>query len=76
MNDVSVSRLNTVMILWSNESMTMSFNQNIIYLLMSGSCHLDRALDVEIGVECQIFVIVIFFDCCRVLQFGAHSRYY
>ena len=58
MNDVSVSRLNTVMILWSNESMTMSFNQNIIYLLMSGSCHLDRALDVEIGVECQIFVIV------------------
>ena len=35
MNDVSVSRLNTVMILWSNESMTMSFNQNIIYLLSS-----------------------------------------
>jgi hypothetical protein len=21
---------------------------------MSGSCHLDRALNVEIGVECQI----------------------
>ena len=43
---------------------------------MSGSCHLDRALNVEIGVECQIFVIVIFFNCGRVLQFGAHSRYY
>ena len=28
---------------------------------MSGSCHLDRALNVKIGVECQIFVIVIFF---------------
>ena len=28
---------------------------------MSGSCHLDRASNVEIGVECQIFVIVIFF---------------
>ena len=29
--------------------------------LMSGSCHLDRASNVEIGAECQIFVIVIFF---------------
>ena len=43
---------------------------------MSGSCHLDRSSNVEIGVECQIFVIVIFFNCGRVLQFGAHSRYY
>ena len=76
MNDVSVSRLNTVMILWSNESMTMSFNQNIIYLLRSGSCHLENSLNVEIGVECQIFVILIFFNCSRVLQFRAHSRYY
>jgi hypothetical protein len=37
--------------------------------LMSGSCHLDRASNVEIGVECQIFVIVIFFNCSRVLQY-------
>ena len=43
---------------------------------MSGSCHLDRASNIEIGVECQIFVIVIFFHCGQVLQFGAHSRYY
>ena len=43
---------------------------------MSGSCHLDRASNVEIGVECQIFVIFTFFNCGRVLQFGAHSRYY
>ena len=43
---------------------------------MSGSCHLDRALNGGIGVECQIFVIVIFFNCGRVLQFGAHLRYY
>ena len=43
---------------------------------MSGSCHLDRASNVEIGVECQIFVIVIFFNCSRVLQLGAHLRYY
>ena len=43
---------------------------------MSGSCHLDRASNVEIGDECQIFVIVIFFNCGRVLQFVAHSRYY
>jgi hypothetical protein len=44
--------------------------------LISGSCHLGRASNVEIGVECQIFVIVIFFNCGQVLQFGAHSRYY
>ena len=43
---------------------------------MSGLCHLIRALDVKIGVESQIFVIIIFFNCRRVLQFGAHSRYY
>ena len=34
------------------------------------------AANFEIGVECQIFVIVIFFNCGSVLQFGAHSRYY
>ena len=43
---------------------------------MSGSCPLDRASNVEIAVECQIFVIVIFFNSGRVLQFGVHSRYY
>ena len=43
---------------------------------MSGSCHLDRASNFEIGVESQTFLIVIFFDCGRVIQFGAHSRYY
>ena len=35
-------------------------------------CHFDRASNVEIDVECQIFVIAIFFKCGRVLQFGAH----
>jgi hypothetical protein len=43
---------------------------------MSNSCLLDRASNVEIGVECQIFVVVIFFNCDPVLQFGGHSRYY
>ena len=33
-------------------------------------------MSVKIGVECQMFVIVIFFNCSQVLQFGAHSRYY
>ena len=28
---------------------------------MSGSCHLDRASNVEIGVECQVFVILLSF---------------
>ena len=37
---------------------------------MSGSCHLDRALNVKIGVECKIFVIVIFFNCDRVYNLG------
>ena len=50
---------------------------HIYYLyFMSSSCHLDRVSNVKIGVECQIFVIVIFYNCGRVLQFGAHSRYY
>ena len=44
---------------------------NKYYCLMSGSCHLNRASNVDIGVECQIF-----FNCGQVLQFGAHSRYY
>jgi hypothetical protein len=35
-----------------------------------------QGINVEIGVECQIFVIVIFFDWVRVLQSGAHSRYF
>ena len=45
--------------------------------IMSGLCHLDRASNVEIGVEYQIFVfvIVIIFNCSQVLQFGAHSSY-
>ena len=31
--------------------------------------------NVEIGVECQIFVIVIFSNCNWVLQFGSDSQY-
>jgi hypothetical protein len=37
---------------------------------MSGSCHLDRASNVEIGVECQIFVIVFFFNYNRFYNLG------
>ena len=43
---------------------------------MSGLCHLDRASNVEVRIECQIFVIVTIFNFGQVLQFGAHSRYY
>ena len=43
---------------------------------MTGTSHLDRASNVEIDIECQTFVIVIFFNCVQELQFGAHSRYY
>ena len=52
------------------------YNQIEDRWLMFGSCHLDRESNVKIGVECQIFVIVIFFNCSWVLQFGAHSGYY
>ena len=47
-----------------------------MFCFMSGSFHFDRALNVEIGVECQIFVIFIFFNRGRVFQFVAQSRYY
>ena len=30
------------------------------HTFVSGSCHLDRVSIIEIGVECQIFLIVIF----------------
>jgi len=56
--------------------MMQSFYVQGILAVMCGSCHLDRPLNVEIGVDCQIFVIVIFFNCVQVLQYGAHSRYY
>ena len=36
---------------------------------------MKRASNVKIGVECQIFDIVIFFNYSRVLQFGALSRF-
>ena len=37
---------------------------------MSGSCHLDRALNVKIGVECQIFVIIIFLTAVEFYNLG------
>ena len=43
---------------------------------MSGSCHLDRVSNVEIGDECQIFIFAFFLNCGQVLQFGVHLRYY
>ena len=56
------------------------FDHNQIRFLhafaLSGSCHLERVSNVQIGVECQRFVIVIFFNCGWVLQFRAHSRHY
>ena len=38
--------------------------------LMSGSCHFDRGSIVEIGVECQIFVIVIFLSAAEFYNLG------
>ena len=38
-----------------NRSVKSTENTN----LMSGSCHLDRASNVEIGVECQIKLLLL-----------------
>ena len=40
---------------------------------MSGSCHLVRVSNVEIHVESQIFVIVIFCKCGRVFSFECNN---
>ena len=45
-------------------------------ILITSSCHLDRVWNIEIGVEYEIFVIAIFFNWSRVLQFGEHSKYF
>ena len=37
---------------------------------MSGSCHLNRALNVEIGVEFQIFIIVTFLTTAEFYNLG------
>ena len=38
---------------------------------MCGSFHLDKALNVEIGVEYQMIFVVVIFFCSQVLQFRA-----
>ena len=42
----------------------------IFYAYKSSSCHLERALNVEIGVECQIFVIVSFLIAAKFYNLG------
>ena len=42
--------------------------------LMCGSCHFDRLLNVEIGVEYQMIFVVVFFNCSCEIHFGAPSR--
>ena len=37
---------------------------------MSGSCHLDRASNVKIGIECQMFVILSFLTAGEFYNFG------
>ena len=37
---------------------------------MFSSCHLERASNVEIGVECQIFLIVIFLTATEFYNLG------
>ena len=37
---------------------------------MSGSCHLEGELNVKIGVECQIFVTIIFLTAVEFYNLG------
>ena len=37
---------------------------------MSGSCLLDRALNVEIGVECQILLLLSFLTAAEFYNLG------
>ena len=38
--------------------------------LVCGSCHLDRALNVEIGVEYGKIFVVVFSSCCCEIILG------
>ena len=42
---------------------------------MRGSCHLDRASNVEIGVEYQNILVAMFFLCCCEMYSRAPSGY-
>ena len=65
---------------WSVDNVCLLFDFCVkpseTLFVMSGSCHLDSASNVEIGIECQIFVIVIFFNLHQVLKLWPHSRCY
>ena len=37
---------------------------------MPGSCHLDRAWNVKIGVECQIFIIIVIITSAEFYNLG------
>ena len=63
---IQSSQVNDLMIFLAAQSLIFI----ILSFLMSGLCHLDRASNVEIGIGYQIFVIIIFFNSSRVLQFG------
>ena len=66
---VQSSSLNKVLKFPSAE---LKLSQNLP--LMSGSCHLDRASKLVLNVT--YLLLLSFFNCGRVLQFGTHSRYY
>ena len=44
-------------------------------VIMSGSCHLGRALNVEIVAEYQMIFVLYFFLSCFQLNFWAPSRF-
>ena len=53
-------------------SSKMSNKSELHYCLMCGSCHFDRALNVEISIE--YWMIFVFLICCET-HFGAYLRY-
>ena len=45
-------------------------NSEIFQTLMHRSCHLERTLDIEIGVEYRKIFVVVFSSCCCEIILG------
>ena len=49
---------------WASPPMPMKFG------FMSGSCHLDRASNVKIGVECKYLLLLSFLTAAKFYNLG------
>ena len=59
---------------WLCSLINQMLNSENFQTLMHRSCHLDRALNIDIGVEYWKIFVVVFSSCCCEVYFGAPSR--